>query len=104
MDGLSPETVTRLWNENRAALVLYARQWCAGPEDVVQDAFVLLARQASAPENPVGWLYRVVRNRAINAARDGARKSRRESAVAAQAHSWFESNAEDRLDSEAATQ
>ena len=104
MDVLSPETVTRLWNEYRAALVLYARQWCAGPEDVVQDAFLLLARQTAAPENPVGWLYRVVRNRAINAARDGARQSRRESAAAAHARSWFEGDADDRIDAEAATE
>jgi RNA polymerase sigma factor (sigma-70 family) len=104
MDGLSPVTVTRLWNEYRAALVLYARQWCAGPEDVVQDAFFLLARQTAVPENPVGWLYRVVRNRAINAARDSARQSRRESAVAAKAQSWFEADADDRIDAGAATE
>src|ERR1700730_2235632 len=104
MDGLSPEILTRLWNEYRAALVLYARQWCQGPEDVVQDAFLLLSRQAVAPENPVGWLYRVVRNRAINAARSGARKARRETAAASQARAWFEPGADDRLDAEAASE
>jgi RNA polymerase sigma-70 factor (ECF subfamily) len=103
MDGLSPEILTRLWTDYRAALVLYARQWCDGPEDVVQDAFLLLARQPNAPENPVGWLYRVVRNRAINAARSGARQSRRETAAASQARPWFEAGADDRLDAEAAT-
>jgi RNA polymerase sigma factor (sigma-70 family) len=104
MDGLSPETVTRLWNEYRPALVLYARQWCTGPEDVVQDAFLLLARQTAAPENPVGWLYRVVRNRAINATRDNSRKARREAVTASQAHSWFEADADDRIDAGAATE
>ena len=83
MNILSPQAVTRLWDEHRNALVLYARQWCDAPEDVVQEAFLLLVRQVVAPENPVGWLYRVVRNRAINAARSRGRQSRREMAAAA---------------------
>jgi RNA polymerase sigma-70 factor (ECF subfamily) len=58
----SPQAVTRLWDEHRNALVLYARQWCDGPEDVVQEAFLLLVRQGVAPEDSVGWLYRIVRN------------------------------------------
>ena len=64
MDSLSREVVIRLWDEHGDALVLYARQFCETPEDVVQEAFLLLARQDTAVENPVGWMYRVVRNRA----------------------------------------
>jgi RNA polymerase sigma-70 factor (ECF subfamily) len=100
---LSPEAVTRLWDEHSAALVLYARQWCDMPEDVVQEAFLLLARGAVAPENLVGWMYRVVRNRAINAARSCRRQSRREIAVAARSQPWFVSADGDRLDAAAAT-
>jgi RNA polymerase sigma factor (sigma-70 family) len=99
---LSPETVTRLWDQHGAALVLYAQQWCDTPEDVVQEAFLLLVRQAAAPDNPVGWLYRVVRNRAINASRSRGRRSRRET-TAARGESWFEINPGDRLDAVAAT-
>jgi RNA polymerase sigma factor (sigma-70 family) len=103
MSILSPEAVTRLWDEHRSALVLYARQWCDGPEDVVQEAFLLLVRQVAAPENPVGWLYRVVRNRAINAARSRGRQSRRETAAAARSNEpWFEPAEGDRLDAAAA--
>jgi len=83
MGNLDPETVVRLWDEHAAPLTLYARQWCEQPEDVVQEAFLLLVRQAVAPENPVGWLYRVVRNRAINAARSRDRRTRRETEAAA---------------------
>jgi RNA polymerase sigma-70 factor (ECF subfamily) len=100
---LSPEAVTRLWDEHSAALVLYARQWCDAPEDVVQEAFLLLVRQAAAPGNPVGWIYRVVRNRAINAARSHGRQSRREAATAARGEPWFETADGDRLDAAAAT-
>jgi RNA polymerase sigma-70 factor (ECF subfamily) len=103
MDGLSPEILTRLWGDYRAALVLYARQWSAAPEDVVQEAFLLLARQPVAPENPVGWLYRVVRNRAINSARSGARQAKRDSDAAAQRRPWFESSDDDRIDAAVAT-
>ena len=104
MGYLSPEAVTRLWDQHGAALVLYARQWCNAPEDVVQDAFLLLVRQAVGPDNPVGWLYRVVRNLAINAARSRGRRSRREAAVADRSEPWFETSAGDRLDAAAATE
>ncbi len=103
MTILSPEAVTRLWDEHSAALVLYARQWCDTPEDVVQEAFLLLARQPAAPENLVGWMYRVVRNRAINAARSGRRRSGRETAAAARSQPWFVAADADRLDAAAAT-
>ena len=83
MSILSPQAVTRLWDEHREPLLLYARQWCDVPEDVVQEAFLLLVRQVVAPDNPLGWLYRVVRNQAINAARSRGRQSRRETAAAA---------------------
>lgn len=98
MDVLTRETVVRLWDEHSAALVLYAQQFCGAPEDVVQEAFLLLVRQGSALENPVGWIYRVVRNRALNAARSHGRKSHREAVVAAQRKPWFETTVGDGLD------
>ena len=103
MNILSPEAVTRLWDEHRSGLVLYARQWCDAPEDVVQEAFLLLVRQVVAPDNPVGWLYRVVRTRAINAARSRGRQARRETAAAECGQPWFEPAEGDRLDAAAAT-
>jgi RNA polymerase sigma factor (sigma-70 family) len=103
MSILSPQAVTRLWDEHGRTLVLYARQWCDAPEDVVQEAFLLLVRQVVAPDNPLGWLYRVVRNRAINAARSRGRQSRHETAAAAHSQPWFESAGGERLDAAAAT-
>jgi RNA polymerase sigma factor (sigma-70 family) len=102
MEILSPQAVTRLWNEQSAALVLYARQWCDAPEDIVQEAFLLLARQTVAPDNLVGWIYRVVRNRAINASRTKTRRSRRETAVS-RSEAWFDVGGDERIDSAAAT-
>ena len=103
MEMLPRETVIRLWDEHSAALVLYAQQWCDAPEDVVQEAFLMLVRQGVAPDNPVGWIYRVVRNRAINAARGRGRRGRREAATAARGELWFEPADGDRLDAAAAT-
>jgi RNA polymerase sigma-70 factor (ECF subfamily) len=70
------------------ALVLYARQWCAAPEDVVQDAYLKLIALREPPREVVSWLYRVVRNAAIDAGKMARRRQRRE-AMAAQAVRWF---------------
>jgi RNA polymerase sigma factor (sigma-70 family) len=104
MGNLGPNTITQVWGEHGPALVLYARQWCDAPEDVVQEAFMLLVRNSPPPDNPVGWLYRVVRNRAINAARSGARRVKREKTSAQRAEPWFDSVPGDRLDAAAATE
>ena len=84
-------------------LVIYARQWCDTPEDVVQDAFLHLMRQQTTPSNPVGWLYRVVRNEAISASRSRVRRRRRETAVASTAETWFAQADDSRLDAVSAT-
>ena len=66
---MGPETLARLVDDHAAALVLYARQWCSAPEDVVQEAFIKLVGQGKPPANPLPWLYRVVRNGALTALR-----------------------------------
>jgi RNA polymerase sigma factor (sigma-70 family) len=98
MAGISPEILTQLLDEHGAALVLYAQQWCDAPEDVVQDAFLALVRQAALPDNLAGWLYRVVRNGAINASRNSRRRAKRETAAAGKDEPWFHITLDDRLD------
>ncbi|HVA49092.1 MAG TPA: sigma-70 family RNA polymerase sigma factor [Pirellulales bacterium] len=98
MSDVAPELLGRVLDEHGPALVLYARQWCSSPEDVVQEALIQLARQRQAPEKLLPWLYRVVRNGAIGAAR-GARRRRKHETVAAQrADDCFEPAEGDRLD------
>jgi RNA polymerase sigma-70 factor (ECF subfamily) len=101
---MGPELLGRLVDRHAAALVLYARQWCAAPEDVVQEAFLKIVAQRTPPDNPIPWLYRVVRNAAVSAARTERRRQRHEAAAAARAPAWFaaDANAEG-LDVEAAT-
>jgi RNA polymerase sigma factor (sigma-70 family) len=106
MGRIGPETLGRLFDEHAAALVLYARQWCDAPEDIVQDAFVSLARQGTEPDRAVAWLYRVVRNGAIDALRQSHRRRRRERRAAdreaAPGGSWFAAT-DDRIDAEHAS-
>ncbi len=82
-------TFARLIDRYAPALVLYARQWCAAPEDVVQEAFLAVVARGGAPEPAGPWLFRVVRNRAISAARSERRRRRREHDAAARKAPWF---------------
>src|SRR5215212_5986892 len=100
MRRIAPDELARLYREHAPALRLYARQWRDGGEDVVQDAFVQLAQQSQAPERPLPWLYRVVRNAALAAARSQARRDRREGQVGA-GEAWYAA-ADDRIDADEA--
>ncbi len=79
----------QLVDAHAAALVLYARQFCAAAEDVVQEAFVKLFNQERTPAPVLPWLYRVVRNAAIGAARSEQRRRRHEARAAQESPAWF---------------
>src|SRR5262249_26694350 len=86
---MESDELGRLIDRHAAALGLYARQWCDAREDVVQEAFLKPARQGGLPENPAAWLFRIVRNGAINAS-TAARRRRRHESGAAEARTWFQ--------------
>jgi RNA polymerase sigma-70 factor (ECF subfamily) len=103
MSAVTPDQLGALLSTHGAALRLYARQWCEGAaDDVVQEAFVQLARQATVPQEPAAWLFRVVRNGAISAQRSAARRRRHETTAAADRSDWFESRPESRVDATSA--
>ncbi len=77
--AIDAELLGRLLDRHGRALALYASQWTDSPDDCVQEALVELARQRAVPEHVVGWLYRVVKSRALNAARGARRRHERES-------------------------
>src|SRR5262245_3710055 len=89
MPAIAAEELGRLFREHAPALYLYARQWRMDDEDIIQDAFVKLAQQSPPPEPILPWLYRVVRNEALQAGRSAARRRRRESR-AGTAEIWFD--------------
>ena len=102
---MDSDLLGRLVDRHAAALELFARQWCETPEDVVQEAFVKLAAARTRPENPAAWLFRVVRNGALNAAQ-AARRRRRYETAAAESRAWFQAKrtvtSSDALDPETA--
>src|SRR4051794_15573897 len=103
MAEVGPETLGWLVDEHAAALVLYARQWCGTPEDVVQEAFLKLVAQKTPPDHPLPWLYRVVRNAAISVSRADRRRLRHETHAASRVPAWFQSPSGAELDGETAT-
>jgi RNA polymerase sigma factor (sigma-70 family) len=82
-------------------LILYARQWTATPEDAVQEAFLRLSQLASPPERVGPWLFRVVRNEAIDRARAEKRRQRHETRAASRNAGWFQPS--DDVDADAVT-
>ena len=100
------ERLTRIVAERAAALGLYARQWvdAATAEDVLQEALTALLCEQSSPANPIAWMYRAVRNAAIDAGRAAARRRWRERAVAAERREWFDSRADALVDAQIAEQ
>jgi len=76
--SVTPELLGRLLDEHGGALALYAAQWSDSADDCVQEALIELAGVRELPANPVAWLYRVVRNRAVSQYRTSRRRERRE--------------------------
>src|SRR5256885_68978 len=90
--------------ERAAGLALYARQWhdAASADDVVQEALSALLTQRTTPNDPVAWMFRAVRNAAIDEARSASRRRRREQAVAGRRRESFESRPDSTIDARAA--
>jgi RNA polymerase sigma-70 factor, ECF subfamily len=76
---LSAEDVRRLYDQHGPALVAYACSFVVDAgiaEDVVHQIFLkLLRRPVLVPDVPVAYLYRAVRNAALNIRRDGLREA-----------------------------
>ncbi|MEZ6135240.1 MAG: sigma-70 family RNA polymerase sigma factor [Pirellulaceae bacterium] len=76
---ISPAEITVLWRKHASGLELLARaRFPDKADDLVQEAFIRLAKQPTAPDDPLSWLLKTVRNLAIDAARSEARRKRRE--------------------------
>lgn len=82
------------------SLVLLARQWCNSPDDALQESLIDLVRLEESPQNPVAWLFRVVRNKAMSQARSQRRRESYQQAAAEQKSAWFESDPSIGLDGE----
>lgn len=85
---MSARPIPELIDAHAAALVLYARQWCDAPEDAVQEAFCKLVALPTPPDDAAAWLFRAVRNAAIDSGRSARRRHKREASVA-RPDRWF---------------
>jgi len=76
---LSAEDVRQLYNRHGPALVAYASTFVtdgAAAEDVVHQVFLrLLSAEVAMPDLPVAYVYRSVRNAALNARKRGLRNA-----------------------------
>lgn len=89
--AMSPgDWLAALWQKHSPGLLLYARQKSPAAEDLVQTAFLSLARQPEPPSDPATWLYRVVRNSAVSHWRQEQRRQRREQLAAGERGEWFQ--------------
>ncbi len=102
MRGIAPEEFARIIADLSPALVLYARSLCDEPEDMVQEALLKLFQQHPPPENTRAWLYRCVRNLALNNRRARARRKHHQSTLGEQKSAWFVPSSEIELDQQAA--
>lgn len=88
---ISPEELARLWRSHAQGLLLLCRARCQEAEDCVQEAFIRLAAQDPAPDDPLAWLSRVARNEAITRCRAAERRQARERVAGQQRMEWFRS-------------
>ena len=98
---MTARLIADLIASHAAPLALFARQWCAHPEDAVQDAFCKLVRLPAPPGDPIAWLFAVVRTTAIDRGRADRRRAKRE-AISAKPEQWFAEREIEGLDAEAA--
>ncbi len=103
MTRISDVKLEQLVDELGPSLVLFARQWCSCPDDALQEALIELVKKDPAPQSPEAWLFRVVRNKALNLARSDRRRKRYELAGAEQ-DDWFDADTGSQMDAELTTQ
>jgi len=92
--------ILSILDETMHGLVLYARNWNAAcAEDLVQEAFMRLLDETPFPDSPRAWLFRVVRNLAIDQMRRDKNSPCRQGIG-----SWFEPSTKNPADLEDLTE
>lgn len=86
---LSAAEIRQLYEQHGAALLLYARSFAVDApagEDLVHEVFLKLLRgETTVPDIPLAYLYRAVRNAALNALRDRRGHEARDNEI-----TWFQ--------------
>jgi RNA polymerase sigma-70 factor (ECF subfamily) len=93
-----------------APLLLYARQWDdEGAEDAVQTALLKFLREfgtgkKTLPDNPIGWLFKVVRNERNHRFRKEKVRREHNQKYAEMREAWFIPSPETTIDAQAAAE
>lgn len=103
MTRITELELEQIVDELGPSLVLFARQWCSCPDDALQEALIELVKKDPAPQSAKAWLFRVVRNKAMNMARSERRRERYELASAEQ-DAWFDADTGSQMDAELTAQ
>ena len=88
MDSDIAIEIQTLLDRHGAALELFANQWTRHGSDCVQEAFIRYSILKSRPSNQAAWLYRVVRNLAIDQGKSETSRKLRERDFGQQV--WFQ--------------
>ena len=106
MGGRELDDLMKILTPRVPVLTLYARQWIdtASAEDVVQEALTRIFTQRHPPDDPLAWMFRTIRNAAIDVGRATSRRRRREQAVAEARQEWFEPGVDTLIDARTAEQ
>jgi RNA polymerase sigma factor (sigma-70 family) len=80
------------------SLVLFARQWSSTPDDALQEALIELVQLVDVPLHLKAWLFRVVKNKALNHLRSERRRDMHQRSAVMERDEWFVVDHETRLD------
>jgi RNA polymerase sigma factor (sigma-70 family) len=75
---VSSQQLQAILSQHASVLEILAARWCDEPQDCVQDGMVRLAVQHPPPDDPLAWMYRVVRNAAISRGRKATARRKHE--------------------------
>lgn len=106
MSQLPSDELGRLYQVHAAALMLFVRTYADTHQaaDIVQEAFLKLLSQHRPVENVRAWLYRCVRNEALNRLRVRNRRGVHQRRLAQGRPDWFEPQLDHQLDARAAAE
>ncbi|MDA7915981.1 sigma-70 family RNA polymerase sigma factor [Verrucomicrobia bacterium] len=106
MADIDIKQISEWFEAHSKAMVLFASQFVdrAEAEDVIQDVFIRMQSHANIPRDVKAWLYRSVKNAALNRIRSRDRRKVRETTAHEESTTWFDARPEDVIDAEQARQ
>ena len=87
--NIDARLIEQIIQKHSGSLVLYARQWCTSPDDAVQEAFIDFVKLIDFPADPVAWLFKTTRYKAMNQTRSNIRRDRYQRQAMEIRDTWF---------------